>query len=159
MQIQTIGTSGLVLYIEREELLHRGWDFPPSLREVLLLAREACRETGRPLERLAEIEAFPERQGLLAFLRLEPPEEEWFAFRDLAAALEGLCTLPEPPSGALAWDGARYCLRAEGGAQALRLAEFGDALHPAECAALEEQGTLVLEGERLAALWRRLKRK
>lgn len=157
MDLQIIGGTQLVLYISRTELRRRGMSAGAlGLREVLLLVREACGETGLSPDRLKEIEAYPEDGGMLVFIHMERREKEWFCFQDLPRTLDGIAALKTPPEGMLVWNGTCYCLSAGREEQQLVLSEFGTALSDQKAKALEETGTLVLDRGALTKLWERI---
>ena len=157
MRIQTIGAT-LLVYADQGELRRRGFrERSIGLREVLLLAREALRQAGLPMERLTEIEAFPRERSLLIFLHMAPPEREWFRFRDLPRALDAVQALMQAPTGTLAWQGCYYLSAAEPVQQAV-LSEYGEPLNPEEESRLERNGTLVLDCGALGKLWSVLKK-
>lgn len=131
MTIQPIGSASVALYITPADLEARG--LTPSeltLEEALELTRSAFRQAGLALEGTVEIEAYPERRGVLVFAHVRAPERAWFSFRrlaDLAAAARVLG--PVPPQAALFWGEGRWWLALEGEEEgaAARLAEFGRA--------------------------------
>lgn len=152
MEIQTIGSRQLAVYIGVEELADRG--ILPGMagfRELLGLVRDACGEAGLEPGTLAEIEAAPEGEGLLILIRLEGQEPEWFAFDTLTDALEALTALTVPPSGALGKKGEQWLLQAASEGEGAVLSEF------ASPAAGPPADTLA-EGDALAALWWVLRR-
>lgn len=154
MDLQVIGNTQLVLYISRKELHRRGMaGGEMGLREVLFLVREACGATGISLERLKEIEAYPEGGGMLVFIHMERRKKEWFRFQDLPRALDGIAALATPPAGMLVWSGIHYCLSAGTEEQQLTLSEFGTAMSDREAEELEKSGTLVLDSRALKKLW------
>lgn len=158
MQIQTIGGLHLVLYIDKKELRSRGLTAGElGLREVLLLTREACQETGTSLGRIAEIEAYPEGSGVLVFICLDREETEWFRFGELPQALDGLQALRQEPDGTLVWYGGSYFLSAGEGPLRAALSEFGTPPDDRTVRELEEDGTLVLDSEALKKLWKKLR--
>lgn len=158
MHIQTIGSLHLVLYINNAELRTRGLSASElGLREVLRLTREACRKAGVSLGRMAEIEAYPEGEGALIFVRLDREAMEWFRFDGLPQALDGLLALREEPEGALVWSGAHYCVSARGEGERLTLAEFGTALDAREARMLDESASLILGSEGLKKFWRKMR--
>ena len=116
MTIQPIGSASVALYITPADLEARG--LTPSeltLEEALGLTRSAFRQAGLALEGTVEIEAYPERRGVLVFAHVRPPERTWFSFlrlADLAAAARVLG--PVPPQAALFWGGGRWWLALEG---------------------------------------------
>ncbi len=132
MTIQPIGSASVALYITPADLEARG--LTPSeltLEEALELTRSAFRQAGLALEGTVEIEAYPERRGVLVFAHVRAPERTWFSFlrlADLAAAARVLG--PVPPQAALFWGEGRWWLALEGEEEegtAARLAEFGRA--------------------------------
>ena len=131
MTIQPIGSASVALYITPADLEARG--LTPSeltLEEALELTRSAFRQAGLALEGTVEIEAYPERRGVLVFAHVRAPERTWFSFlrlADLAAAARVLG--PVPPQAALFWGEGRWWLALEGEEEgtAARLAELGRA--------------------------------
>ena len=116
MTIQPIGSASVALYITPADLEARG--LTPSeltLEEALELTRSAFRQAGLALEGTVEIEAYPERRGVLVFAHVRAPERTWFSFlrlADLAAAARVLG--PVPPQAALFWGEGRWWLALEG---------------------------------------------
>ena len=103
MTIQPIGSASVALYITPADLEARG--LTPSeltLEEALELTRSAFRQAGLALEGTVEIEAYPERRGVLVFAHVRAPERTWFSFlrlADLAAlgeAADSLAGVPLP---------------------------------------------------------------
>ncbi len=153
MRIQTVSALRLVLYIEQGDLLRRGLRRDGlGLREVLLLTREACEEVGIPQSRLAEIEAFPQEDGALIFVRMERRETEWFRFHDLPAALDGVTAMNRPAEGALAWHDGSYWLSSASEGMSLLLSELGHSATEAEAEEVEAHGSLVLDAPALERL-------
>ncbi len=159
MQIHTIGDIQLMIYVTRRELRRRGLDPEDlELRDVIHLTRDACQEAGIPIRRTEEIEAYPERGGVLVFVHLKAEEKEWFRFPDLASALDAV-SLGAVPDGELAhWEGA-YSISAHAPALRLTYSEFGEAIALGEYGAIEENASLVLDREALRRLWLRLHRR
>ena len=156
MTIQPIGSASVALYITPADLEARG--LTPSeltLEEALELTRSAFRQAGLALEGTVEIEAYPERRGVLVFAHVRAPERTWFSFlrlADLAAAARALA--PSPPEAALFWGEGRWWLALAGEAEgaAARLSEFGRAEGAAPCleARLAEHGRPVWDRDALA---------
>lgn len=159
MQIQTIGDIRLMIYVTRRELRRRGLDPEDlELRDVIHLTGDACREVGIPVRRTEEIEAYPERGGVLVFVHLKAEEKEWFHFPTLGSAMDAV-TESAMPDGELAhWNG-RYYISAHAPALRLKYSEFGEAAAIRECGAIEENAALVLDKEALCRLWVRLQRR
>ena len=132
MTIQPIGAASVALYLTPEDLEERGLDPAAlTLEEALPLARSALRQAGLPLEGTVEIEAYPERSGVLVFAHVRPRDRAWFAFHrleTLAAAARALGPAP-PADAALFWAEGRWWLSLDGAEEgaAARLAEFGRA--------------------------------
>lgn len=130
MTIHPIGSASMALYITPADLQARG--LTPAeltLEEALELARTAFRKAGLALEGSVEIEAYPERCGVLVFARVRPRDRAWFSFRrlaDLAAAARALGP-GLPADAALSWGEGRWWLSLDGREEgaAARLAEFG----------------------------------
>lgn len=152
MQIQLIGDVSLVIRVTRRELRRRGLD-PEGLelRDILLLTRDACIQAEVPLRRTKEIEAYPEKSGILVFVHLCGEEKEWFRFASLPDALDALALSGEP-DGELAFQ-EQYYMSAHDQTLRLRLSEFGEAISLRESGAVEENAVLVLDKKRLRQLW------
>ena len=135
MTIQPIGSASMALYITPADLEARG--LTPAeltLEEALELTRTAFRQAGLALEGTVEIEAYPERRGVLVFAHVRPQSRTWFSFlrlADLAAAARALGPAP-PADAALTWEEGRWWLSLGGEEEgaAARLAEFGRAEEP-----------------------------
>lgn len=152
MQIQLIGGVSLVIRVTRRELRRRGLD-PEGLelRDILFLTRDACIQAEVPLRRTQEIEAYPEKSGILVFVHLSAEEKEWFRFASLPDALDALALAGEP-DGELAFQ-KQYYMSAHDQTLRLRLSEFGEAVSLPESGAVEENAVLVLDRKRLRQLW------
>lgn len=156
MTIHPIGSASAALYITPEDLEERG--LTPAeltLEDALSLTRTAFRRAGLTLEGTVEIEAYPERRGVLVFAHVRPRRQTWFSFprlADLAAAARTLA--PAPPEAALFWGEGRWWLALAGEAEeaAARLSEFGRAEGAAPCleARLAEHGRPVWGRDALA---------
>ena len=135
MTIQPIGSASMALYITPADLEARG--LTPAeltLEEALELTRTAFRQAGLALEGTVEIEAYPERRGVLVFAHVRPQSRTWFSFlrlADLAAAARALGPAP-PADAALFWAEGRWWLSLDGAEEgaAARLSEFGGAEAP-----------------------------
>lgn len=152
MQIQLIGDVSLMIRVTRRELRRRGLD-PEGLelRDILLLTKDACIQAEIPLRRTEEIEAYPEKSGLLVFVHLSAEEKEWFRFTTLPDALDALASGSEP-DGELAFQD-QYYMSAHDQNLRLHLSEFGEAVSLRESGAVEENAVLVLDQKRLRQLW------
>ena len=134
MTVHPIGSAGAALYITPEDLEKRGIDPETlTLEDALALTRAAFRRAGLALEGPVEIEAYPERSGVLVFARVRPRAQAWFSFdrlEGLAAAARALDRVP--PEAALFWAEGRWWLALDGGGEgaAARLSEFGRAEEP-----------------------------
>ena len=134
MTIHPIGSASAALYITPEDLEKRGIDPETlTLEDALALTRAAFRRAGLALEGPVEIEAYPERSGVLVFARVRPRAQAWFSFdrlEGLAAAARALDRVP--PEAALFWAEGRWWLALDGGGEgaAARLSEFGRAEEP-----------------------------
>lgn len=158
MQIQTIGDVQLVLRVTRQELHRRGLD-PEGLElgDVLRLTRDACAEAEIPLRRTEEIEAYPERDGVLVFVHLREEEKEWFQFESLTDALEALAE-GEEPDGELAFREFYYMSAHKQGVRRT-LSEFGATVNLRTCGRIEEEAVLVLDQNALKTLWEKVRRR
>ena len=158
MTVHPIGSAGAALYITPEDLEKRGIDPETlTLEDALALTRAAFRRAGLALEGPVEIEAYPERSGVLVFARVHMPPRAWFSFGSLDAAAAAARTLPAPPPDAalLWWDGRWWLsLAAEERGAAARLSEFGrcETARPWLEASLAEHGRPVWERDALARL-------
>ena len=160
MTIQPIGAASVALYLTPADLSAYG--FTPAdltLKQALLLTRQACRGAGIDLEGNVEIEAFPEHCGVLVFAHVRPTGRAWFTFEDVEPVLGAALALREKaPDAALWWWEGRYWLSlpaGEEGAGAV-CCEFGspcppDPLLPAR---LEEGGRLIFPRRALHQLCR-----
>ena len=141
MTIQAISSSALALYLTPCDLQARGLD-PGNLDlpQAMALAREACQSAGLPLPEPLEIEAFPDKAGILVFAQLRPAPPLVFSFPGLPELLDGLALLPEAPKSAQVtyWQN-QYYLTLRTGGQELPPAwhEFGTE----ECSLGREEGT------------------
>jgi hypothetical protein len=159
MQIQPIGSQQLLLYIDKQEMRSRGITAGGlGLREILGLTREACHEAGISPPRLEEIELYPDRHGALVFIRLAPLEKEWFRLDSLPQGLDALQSFLTPPEGELVWYGGHYYLSGKTDSHRAILSEFGQPLKELEAAALEEEGSLILDATGITTLWRKIKK-
>lgn len=152
MQIQTIGDVQLVLRLTRQELRRQGLD-PEGLelRDVLRLTRDACQEAEIPLRRTEEIEAYPEKDGVLVFVHLRAEEKEWFRFQDLSDVMDAL-GMGSEPDGELAFREAYY-MSAHRSELRRVLAEFGETVSLRKWSVIEEEAALVLDQTALRHLW------
>lgn len=157
MQIQTIGALHLMIYVGRRELRRRGLDPDElGLRDVIRLTGDACREEGIPPSRTEEIEAYPERGGVLVFVQLSPAEKEWFRFASLCDAIDALMSGSEPDGRLVHLEG-YYYISAHGEELRKHYSEFGDSSWR-EWSRIEENADLVLHHTGLKGLWHRLKK-
>ena len=129
MTIHPIQGAGVALYITPAELETRGLTVRElSAVQAGALARQACAAVGLLPEGELEIEAFPDRSGVLLFVRFRPPERMWFSFETLEPLFAAAQAGEEPPERcALYWCAQRWWLSLEGEAEswAARLSEFG----------------------------------
>ena len=76
MTIEPIGNASVALYLTPADLSRHGFS-PGSLTldQALELTREACGEAGIVLDGTVEIEAYPEKNGVMLFVygRETPP--------------------------------------------------------------------------------------
>ena len=163
MTIQAIGTTGLALYLTPGDLRARGLD-PKALDldQAIALTREACHSAGLCLPEPLEIEAYPDKAGILVFAQLRPAPPLVLSFAELAEVLSGLQRLPAPPEAAhlTYWDDRYYLLLPpqEGEIQAV-LTEFGDLEDGVRMPALlAEHGELLMSTGALLRLYRALRR-
>lgn len=158
MTIQSIGSASVALYITPADLQQYG--LTPAeltLERALELTRAAFREAGITLEGSIEIEAYPERCGVLVFAHVQPPERSWFSFACLEEVAAAARCLPEPcPEAELFWWEGRWwiSLPAQRRGAAALLSEFGRQEHglPHLEARLAEHGRRVLEEDALTRL-------
>lgn len=101
MTIQAISSSALALYLTPCDLQARGLD-PGGLDlpQAMALAREACQSAGLSLPEPLEIEAYPDKAGILVFAQVQPAPLLVFSFSGLPELLDALALLPEPPKAA-----------------------------------------------------------
>ena len=158
MTIQPISTASVALYLTPADLQERGvCPEQLDLERTLEIAREAFEQAGLPLEGDLEIEAYPEKCGVLVFARLHPPQELVYSFRSWEELLCAVACLAEPlPDGTLSqWRG-RYWLTLPAREQAAgaRLSEFGqlETADPYITARLAEYGIPLLEQDAPTAL-------
>lgn len=154
MTMQPVGGRGALLTMTREELWARGTDPEAlNLEETLALVREGAALAGLTLEHPLELEAYPQRDGLLLFVRSLAPRRVWYPFPELegllAAArdLGGLCAQAEA-----VWQGDRRWLTLPEEAQGARRLLAGLGL-PQEGPPPQEAGRLRLCGRALAVLF------
>lgn len=93
---------------------------------------------------------------MLVFVCLDREEEEWFQFVDLPHALDGLQALRQEPDGMLVWYENCYFLSAQQESLRITLSEFGTPPNDRTICELEEDGALILNGEALKKLWKKL---
>ena len=160
MTIQPIGAASVALYFTGVDLaVHGSTPAGLTLAQALTLTRQACAQAGIPLRGSVEIEAYPERSGVLIFAHVSPSAKQWFTFDDIEGVLStALALCRRDPDAALWWYEGRYWLALPGedqGAGAV-CAEFGapqpDA--PLLHARLEEAGQAIYPHHALSALAR-----
>ena len=160
MTIQPIGAASVALYLTPADLREHGLTPEELTRDAALtLTRAAFDQAGIAVEGALEIEAYPERCGVLVFARFQPPRRSWFTFPDLEAVLSAARSLADAcPQADLVWCDGRYWLSipAEHTAAACRLSEFGAETAGAAYldARLAEHGRTLLSGGALALLLR-----
>lgn len=130
MTIQAISSSALALYLTPCDLQARGLDPGElDLPQAMALAREACQSAGLPLPEPLEIEAYPDKAGILVFAQLRPAPPLVFSFSGLPELLDALALLPEPPKSAqVTYGQGQYYLTLRAARQELPAAwhEFGE---------------------------------
>lgn len=158
MTIQPISKASVALYLTPADLQARGVCLEQlDLERTLEIAREAFCQAGLSLEGALELEAYPEKCGVLVFARVRPAEALVYSFGDWEDLFAAVACLDDPlPDGALySWQ-ARCWLILPGtaAAAAARLSEFGrlEAGGPWAEARLREHGTAVLERDAPALL-------
>ncbi len=154
MTIQPIGKTAAALYFSTDDLREqdlRGEDVTPE--QVLNLTRQALDRAGLSPGEPLEVEFWPDRCGLLVFVRRELPLQTVWAFADAEALLTAAAALhTAPPDHALYWWRDRFWLL--GDKDCPSLAEFGDRTEgdPLLPARLREYGKLLLRENALGAL-------
>ena len=158
MTIQPIRAASVALYLTPADLRERGV-CPDALtaEHTLELARDAFRQAGLPLERLLEIETYPDKCGVLVFVHISPAQQRVWRFEDFESLLEAAYVLGgDGPDGALYWweDSCWLVLPAQEDGPDARLSEFADEEtgDPYIHARLEEYGIPLLAEGTLAAL-------
>lgn len=158
MTIQPISAASVALYLTPADLQARGvCPEQLDLERTLEIAQEAFHQAGLSLEGALEIEAYPEKCGVLVFARVRPVDALMCSFEDWEDLFAAVACLDDPlPDGALySWQ-ARCWLLLPGsaGAAAARLSEFGRLETGTPCleARLREYGTVLLERDAPALL-------
>jgi len=158
MTIQPIGDESVALYITPGDLKAHGLT-PESLtaERALALTRDAFSQAGLQLSGPIEIEAYPDKCGVLVFARVKPPERLWLSFSDFEVLLAALRALPEVPEGAaLSWWEDRWWLSLPLAARQAHaaLSEYGrtEPSSPQLEARLAEYAHPVAHGAALSAL-------
>lgn len=127
MTIQPIGAGGAAVYLTSADLAERGIRARElTARHALALAREAFRQAGLPLAETVEVEAWPDKSGLLVFVRQRPPRRTVWSFADGEdLLLAARSAIPEGEGELYWWEGAfLLVLSGLGEGETARLAEF-----------------------------------
>lgn len=158
MTIQPISAASAALYLTPADLRQRGICAGELTKEhTLELTREALSQAGLSLDGTLEIETYPDRCGLLVFVRVRPAQQTVWRFEDCECLLSAACALAaEETDGALyGWEDCFWLVLPdrEGGVSA-RLAEFGtqETADPYILARLEEYATPLLPSRAGAVL-------
>ena len=107
--MQPVGEHAALLYATLEDLRERGTT-PEALdlEQALELVREGADLAGLELEAPLELEAYPDRGGVLLFVRSLAPRRVWHHFLELEA-----CWMPPGTWGPCArrprWYGSEGC--------------------------------------------------
>lgn len=158
MTIQPISAASAALYLTPADLRERGICTDKlNAERTLELTREAFRQAGLSLEGSLEIETYPDKCGLLVFVRVSPARQTIWRFEDCESLLSAAAALGEDESdGALYWWEDRCWLVLPGREADIsaRLSEFGsqETEDPYILARLEEYGILLLAANAPSAL-------
>ena len=158
MTMQPVGGRGALLTMTREELWARGTDQEAlNMEEALALVREGAALAGLTLEHPLELEAYPQRDGLLLFVRSLAPRRVWHPFLELEALLDAARDLgPLCAAAEVVWFGGLCCLTLPAEARQARRRLSGFASPPEDAAAWEAlalgDGSVRLSGRALALL-------
>lgn len=158
MTIQPISAASAALYFTLADLQKRGFH-PDELtdEQILLLAQQALNQGKLALDAPLEIETYPDKHGLLIFVRATAPQETIWAFDDFETLLTAAHALGEgDPLGSLYQWNNRYWLvltRSDSQVNA-RLSEFSspESQDPYIHARLTEYGTHLLTGHVFSTL-------
>lgn len=154
MTIQPISTASVMVYLTPEDLAQYGL----SAHELtdghtLELTKNAFSQAGLPLQEPLEIESFPDKGGLLLFIRIHPPRQTVWAFGEFEAllAVAPLLCANESNSSLYRWSGHLWLVW-EGDCPLL--SEFADqeSDDPYISARLSEYGTSLLTGRVFSVL-------
>ena len=110
--MQPVGEHAALLYATLEDLRERGTT-PEALdlEQALELVREGADLAGLELEAPLELEAYPDRGGVLLFVRSLAPRRVWHPFLELEALLDAARDLgPLCAAAEVVWFGGLCCL-------------------------------------------------
>lgn len=126
MTFYTIGPSASVLYLTAAELRQRGLQPEELTREqILALAREGVSQTGYAAHAPLELESYPDKNGLLLFIHMTPPDRAVWRFFDSDALLDAVTAAAVSPSDNLYWWNDFFWLLSDPDRDS-RLSEFAD---------------------------------
>lgn len=158
MTIQPISAASAALYFTSADLQEHGFH-PDELtdEQILLLAQQALSQSKLTLDAPLEIETYPDKHGLLIFVRTTAPLETVWCFEDFEHLLAAAVTLGEHDTdGALyRWEKHSWLVLPGHDARiSAHLSEFGRsaARDPYIRAKLAEYGTLILPEQALSTL-------
>lgn len=163
MTIQPISAASAALYLTASDLRERGICAGELTAEhTLELTREAFRQAGLSLDGALEIETYPDKCGLLVFVRVSPARQTVWHFEDCESLLAAAAALGESETdGALYWweDRCWLVLPGREADVSARVSEFGsqETRDPYILARLEEYGILLLPTGALSVLRKHFK--
>lgn len=156
--MQPVDGWAALLYATLEDLRERGTT-PEALdlEQALELVREGADLAGLELEAPLELEAYPDRGGVLLFVRSLAPRRVWHPFLELEALLDAARDLgPLCAAAEVVWFGGLCCLTLPAEARQARRRLSSFASPPEDAAAWEAlalgDGSVRLSGRALALL-------
>ncbi len=140
--MQPVGEHAALLYATLEDLRERGTT-PEALdlEQALELVREGADLAGLELEAPLELEAYPDRGGVLLFVRSLAPRRVWHPFLELEALLDAARDLgPLCAAAEVVWFGGLCCLTLPAEARQARRRLSGFASPPEDARGLGGPG-------------------
>lgn len=158
MTIQPISAASAALYFTSADLQEHGVH-PDELtdEEILQLTQQALKQGDLSLDAPLEIETYPNKCGLLIFVRTTKPLEMVWSFRDFETLLTAAHTLAagDPLGSLYQWDDRYWLVLTRSDLQVnAHLSEFCSpaSRDPYIHARLTEYGTLLLTGRVFSTL-------
>lgn len=158
MTIQPISAASAALYFTSADLQEHGFH-PDELtdEQILHLTRQALNQAELPLDEPLEIESYPDKCGLLIFVRATAPMETVWCFEDFESLLAAAHTLGtgDPHGFLYQWDDRYWLVLTPSDPQVnAHLSEFSSpaSQDPYIHARLTEYGTLILSRQALSTL-------